>query len=99
MANAAATLMGQNLGANQPDRAEKSVWKTAFYNMIFLLLVGLLFLGFAENFISIFNNNPKVVEVGVLCLQIMSAGYLFSAMAWSSDRRSMVLAILEPQRL
>ncbi|MDI9864983.1 MATE family efflux transporter [Flectobacillus sp. DC10W] len=77
MANAAATLMGQNLGANQPDRAEKSVWKTAFYNMIFLLLVGLLFLGFAENFISIFNSNPKVVEVGVLCLQIMSAGYLF----------------------
>jgi Na+-driven multidrug efflux pump len=77
MANAAATLMGQNLGANQPDRAEKSVWRTAFYNMIFLLLVGLLFLGFAENFISIFNNNPKVVEVGVLCLQIMSAGYLF----------------------
>ncbi|MDI9881904.1 MATE family efflux transporter [Flectobacillus longus] len=77
MANAAATLMGQNLGANQPDRAEKSVWRTAFYNMIFLLLVGLLFLGFAENFISIFNSNLKVVEVGVLCLQIMSAGYLF----------------------
>lgn len=77
MANAAATLVGQNLGAGQPERAETSVWRTAFYNMIFLVMIGLLFFGFAENFIGVFNNNPKVVEVGVLCLQVMSLGYIF----------------------
>jgi putative MATE family efflux protein len=77
MSNAAATLVGQNLGAGKPERAETSVWRTAFYNMIFLLLVGIVFAVFAENFIGIFTNEPKVVEVGVLCLQIVCLGYIF----------------------
>jgi putative MATE family efflux protein len=77
MSNAAATLVGQNLGAGKPERAETSVWRTAFYNMLFLLLVGIVFAVFAENFIGIFTNEPKVVEVGVLCLQIVCLGYIF----------------------
>lgn len=77
MSNAAATLVGQNLGAGKPGRAETSVWRTAFFNMVFLLLVGIVFAVFAENFIGIFTNEPKVVEVGVLCLQIVCLGYIF----------------------
>ena len=77
MSNAAATLVGQNLGAGKPERAETSVWRTAFFNMLFLLLVGIVFAVFAENFIGIFTNEPKVVEVGVLCLQIVCLGYIF----------------------
>ncbi len=77
MANAAATLVGQNLGAGRPDRAEASVWKTAFYNMIFLGLVSVLFWTSSPFFIAQFNTSPKVIEIGVLCLQVISAGYLF----------------------
>ncbi|PLK46100.1 MATE family efflux transporter [Emticicia sp. TH156] len=77
MSNAASTLVGQNLGAGKPDRAEKSVWRTALYNMGFLLLVGIIFSVFAREFIGIFNDNPKVIEVGVLCLQIICLGYVF----------------------
>ncbi|WP_337041828.1 MATE family efflux transporter [Emticicia sp. 17c] len=77
MSNAASTLVGQNLGAGKPDRAEKSVWRTAFYNMIFLLLVGIIFSVFARDFIAIFNDNPKVIDVGVVCLQIICLGYIF----------------------
>jgi putative MATE family efflux protein len=77
MSNAASTLVGQNLGAGKPERAEASVWRVALYNMIFLLLVGIVFSIFAKEFISIFNNNPKVVDVGVVCLQIICLGYVF----------------------
>jgi len=77
MSNAAATLVGQNLGAGKPERAETSVWRTAFYNMIFLLLVGLIFAFFAKNFVEIFTNEPAVVANGVLCLQIVCLGYIF----------------------
>lgn len=83
MANAAATLVGQNLGANRPDRAESSVWRTSFYNMIFMGLVAILFFIFAEEAILIFNNestNAKdlalVVATGVSCLKIICLGYL-----------------------
>lgn len=77
LSNAASTLVGQNLGAGKPERAEASVWRVGLYNMGFLLLVGIIFSVFAKDFISIFNDNPKVVDVGVVCLQIICLGYVF----------------------
>jgi len=77
MSNAAATLVGQNLGAGKPERAETSVWRTAFFNMIFLLFVGIVFSIFARDVIGIFNDDPKVVDIGVSCLQIICLGYIF----------------------
>jgi putative MATE family efflux protein len=74
--NAAATLVGQNLGAGQPERAERSVWKAALYNMIFLGLVAVVFFLFAENLIRIFSDNPVVIGHGVDCLRIICLGYL-----------------------
>jgi putative MATE family efflux protein len=79
MSNAAATLVGQNLGANQPDRAEESVWKTGKYNAIFMFSISLIYLGFAEEIILLFNTTPQVVEYGTLCLQIIAGGYVFYA--------------------
>jgi len=79
MANAAATLVGQNLGAGQPERAERSVWQTSFYNMLFLLSVSLLFGWQAPWFISLFNGEAAVVEAGVLTLRIICFGYIFFA--------------------
>ncbi len=79
MSNAAATLVGQNLGAQQPDRAEISVWKTGKYNAIFMGTVSLVYLIFAKSIISWFNTTPSVVENGALCLQVIAAGYIFYA--------------------
>jgi putative MATE family efflux protein len=79
MANAAATLVGQNLGAGKPDRAEKSVWRAAFFNMIFLAFVTLLFLLLARPIIGLFSDDPEVIRNGVRCLQIVSLGYVFYA--------------------
>lgn len=77
MANAAATLVGQNLGAKQPERAEQSVWKTAFYNMVFLLSVAVIFFAGAEAIMRLFTQNEKVIDYGVLCLRFISVGYAF----------------------
>ncbi|MEL6484744.1 MAG: MATE family efflux transporter, partial [Bacteroidota bacterium] len=79
MSNAAATLVGQNLGAKQPDRAEKSVWITGKYNAYFMAAVSVLYLFFAKDIISFFNTTPVVVEKGALCLQVIAAGYVFYA--------------------
>lgn len=79
MSNAAATLVGQNLGAQKPDRAEKSVWITGKYNAYFMGAVSLVYLFFAKSIISAFNNAPDVVENGALCLQVIAAGYVFYA--------------------
>ncbi len=79
MSNAAATLVGQNLGAKQPERAEKSVWKTGKYNAIFMAVVSVIYLLFAPEIVGWFNDNPVVVENGGLCLQIIAAGYVFYA--------------------
>lgn len=79
MSNAAATLVGQNLGAKQPDRAERSVWKTGKYNAWFMGLVSLGYLIFAKTIISWFNTTPEVVRSGALCLQIIAVGYIFYA--------------------
>jgi len=77
MSNAAATLVGQNLGAKQPDRAEKSVLLTCKYNAIFMAGVMLLFLFFSSPIISIFTTEPEVHKFGVLSLQIIGTGYIF----------------------
>ncbi|WP_245871809.1 MATE family efflux transporter [Sediminicola luteus] len=79
MSNAAATLVGQNLGAKQPDRAATSVWKTGKYNAIFMALVSIVYLVFAKQIIGWFNTETEVVRIGSLCLQIMASGYVFYA--------------------
>jgi putative MATE family efflux protein len=77
MANAAATLVGQNLGAGHPDRAEKSAWRAGFFNMIFLAFVGLVCVVFASFFIQLFTREPAVVGAGSLALRIVAGGYVF----------------------
>jgi putative MATE family efflux protein len=77
LANAAATLVGQNLGAKQPERAAKSAWRAAFFNMGFLGIVAILFFIFARPLVMLFDENPVVMETGVECLQILCAGYIF----------------------
>jgi len=79
MSNAAATLVGQNLGAGKPDRAERSVWVTGFANMCVLGLVAITFITFAERLIGIFTTDPAVVPYGVSCLRFISYGYIFYA--------------------
>jgi putative MATE family efflux protein len=79
LSNAAATLVGQNLGAKKPERAEKSVWLTGFSNMVFLIGVGLVFILYAERLVAIFTSDPNVVPYAVECLRIVSYGYLFYA--------------------
>jgi len=74
LSNAAATLVGQNLGAKQPERAEKSVWRTGIYNMLFLGIIGILFVLFAEPVIRGFTADPEVIRQGATCLRIISYG-------------------------
>ncbi|HWC52975.1 MAG TPA: MATE family efflux transporter [Chitinophagaceae bacterium] len=77
LSNAAATLVGQNLGANQPDRAAKSVLLTARYNAVFMAAVMLLFVFFSSPIISIFTKDDAVQRVGAQALMIIGAGYIF----------------------
>lgn len=79
MSNAAATLVGQNLGAGKPERAEQSVWKTGKYNAYFMVVVSLFYLVFAEVIIKIFSQEPEVLKYGALSLRVIAAGYLFYA--------------------
>ena len=79
MANAAATLVGQNLGARQPERAETSVWRTAKFNMIFLGLISMIFILGAEPIMLLFTSTRTVVGHGVLALQVICLGYVFFA--------------------
>lgn len=79
MSNAAATLVGQNLGAKQPLRASKSVWITAKYNAYFMLTVSIVYLLWAPLIVSWFNADPEVVYYGGLSLRVMAAGYVFYA--------------------
>ena len=80
MANAAATLVGQNLGAGKPDRAERSAWLTGGYNMIFLGLIASVFIMFGGPIIGLFTDDVEVLAVGIECLRIISYGYLFYAL-------------------
>src|SRR6188768_1969642 len=77
VSNAAATLVGQNLGAGKPDRAEAAAWKAAWYNTAFLGGIGLVFVLFAPQIIAIFTSEPEVAAHGIHCLRIVAAGFLF----------------------
>jgi len=79
MSNAAATLVGQNLGAKQPERAERSVWLTGFATMAFLAGVSVVYIVFCESLVRLFTNEPGVVAVGAECLRVVSYGYIFFA--------------------
>ncbi|NJX16764.1 MATE family efflux transporter [Tamlana crocina] len=77
MSNAAATLVGQNLGAKKPDRAEQSVWKTGKYAAIFMGIISIVYLVFAPQIIELFNATSDVVKYGSKCLRVIAAGYIF----------------------
>jgi putative MATE family efflux protein len=79
LCNAAATLVGQNLGARKPDRAERAVWLTGFYNMAFLALVTVVFVLFADGIVALFTTDPQVRALGGQCLRIISYGYVIYA--------------------
>ena len=79
VSNAAATLVGQNLGAGKPDRAERSVWITSFVNMCILGVVGLVFVFAAEPIVAVFQVEPEVLAIASSCLRIMAYSYVFWA--------------------
>jgi len=79
LANAAATMVGQALGAGKPERGEQAVWRAAFYNVIFLGTAGLLFITLANPIAHVFTSDPAVASVATDCLRIISYGYLFYA--------------------
>ena len=79
LANAAATLVGQNLGAGRPDRAEASVWRACVYNAVFLGVVSVVFIVFADAMVSAFTGDPSVAPIAVHGLRIISGGFVFYA--------------------
>ena len=79
MSNAVATLVGQNLGAKKPDRAEKSVWVTGIWNMVFLFLVSIVYFFFSEKLVGIFTDDLSVIEIGEMWLKIVSYSYFVYA--------------------
>jgi putative MATE family efflux protein len=79
MSNAAATLVGQNLGAGQPDRAVRSVWITALINLGFLSIAGAVFMTYPAFFIRLFISDQLVVDAGAQCLRMISIGFVFYA--------------------
>jgi len=79
MSNAVATLVGQNLGAGHPDRAERSVWIAGFWNMIFLISVSIGYMFFSENLINIFSVDLEVIRIGSSWLRIISYSYFVYA--------------------
>src|SRR5216117_1487750 len=79
LANAAATMVGQALGAGKPERGEQAVWRAAFYNLVFLCAAGLVFIAFANPIANQFTDDPTVVSIAAQCLRIISYGYVFYA--------------------
>ncbi len=79
VSNAAATLVGQNLGAGRPERAQRAAWITGFVNMSLLGLISILFISFPGFFIRMFIQDEEVIMAGITCLQIVSSGFLFYA--------------------
>ena len=79
ISSAAATMVGQNLGAGRPDRAEAAVWKAAAYNVLFLGTIMLVFIAGARPIVGAFTDEPHVAEYAVSCLRIVSCGFLFYA--------------------
>jgi putative MATE family efflux protein len=79
LSNAAATMVGQGLGAGKPERAERAVWMAGFYNMCFLGVIGLAFVLFARPIVSLFTREPEVSRYAVACLRTVALGFLFYA--------------------
>ncbi len=75
LSNAAATLVGQSLGAGKPERAEKAVWQAGFYNAVFLGSMGLIFILFAKPLVNLFTDVPEVLQYSADCLRIVSYGF------------------------
>ena len=75
LGNAAATLVGQNLGANKPQRAEQSAWRAARYNTIFMTGAGVFLIAFAPGIAGLFSNDAEVVRIGTSCLRILGMGF------------------------
>jgi len=75
LGNATATLVGQNLGAARPDRAERSVWTAARYNVVFMSVLGAIFVLLAPQIVAMFTVDPEIRRYGVSCLRILGAGY------------------------
>jgi Na+-driven multidrug efflux pump len=82
VSNAAATLVGQNLGAGKPDRAEAAAIKAAWYNAACLGIVGVVFFAFAPQIVALFSRDPEVAAYGSRCLRIVSAGFPFYGFAY-----------------
>jgi putative MATE family efflux protein len=80
LSNAAATMVGQSLGAGKPDRGERAVWIAARYNMLLLGSVGLAFIIFAHQIVGLFTHDPVAAPTGVLALRTMSYGFVFYAL-------------------
>jgi putative MATE family efflux protein len=84
--SAAATLVGQNLGAGRPDRSERAVWLAGMYNMIFLTSLGIVFFAAAPKLVGIFRPEAAVATVAVACLQYISLGYPFYAWGMTMEQ-------------
>ena len=74
LSNAAATLVGQNLGAGHPERARQAVWRTGFYNMLFLGAIGIFFFAFATPVVRLFVDDPSVIPIAAVALRTFSCG-------------------------
>jgi putative MATE family efflux protein len=82
LANAAATMVGQSLGAGKPDRAERAAWLAAGYNLVFLGILGLLFIVFAYPIVGVFTQESTALTTGALGLRTMSYGFVFYAVGF-----------------
>ncbi len=76
MSNAAATMVGQALGAGKSERAKRAVWQAGFYNMCFLGIIGLVFVLFPKPIVGIFTSDPNVAKHAVSCLRVVACGFL-----------------------
>jgi Na+-driven multidrug efflux pump len=79
LANAAATMVGQGLGAGKPERAEQAVWAACFYNLAFLGTIGALFVVFTPAIVGIYTSDPEIARYAVACLRVVSLGFVFYA--------------------
>jgi putative MATE family efflux protein len=79
LCNAAATLVGQNLGAGKPERSEQAVYRAGVFTMIFMGCLAVVFISFAPAIMRIFSNDPLVVRYGTDCLRVISSSYIFCA--------------------
>jgi Na+-driven multidrug efflux pump len=79
LSNAAATMVGQGLGARDPERAERAVWIAAKMNLVFLGTVGVVFVAFAPAIVSLFGGTSAASAYAITCLRIVSAGFVFYA--------------------